>query len=162
MRSTPPSQPLTYLNSRGTQLENDRSKLDNSPYLTPHEQNTLSYLIGLTDFSISEGFNIFGTHTYRYQCSVKSVRRTMLTLFKKFKEYDTSFQMIWFAEPHRTGDSWHSHSLIKTFIRPKDLGAYWFKHYGYGTFKKIKKDLGAEYYCAKYVAKQGSDYDYYF
>lgn len=117
---------------------------------------TQKVITGYSDYLAAEDWDFFATCTTRYPITLKSTRR----LADKLAKVSKAHNMFWAAEPFQVRDGFHFHALIKTDVEQQKLWKYWSKYYGRAQFSKYEPMIGAEGYCAKYINKYLSDYDF--
>jgi hypothetical protein len=106
------------------------------------------------------------TFTTKWELTLPSARRMALKIKEKFcSPLSDMFQidnpaMFWAAEPFDIKNGYHIHALIRTGASKKELREWSKKKYGRSMILDYQKGKGAASYCAKYITKKLSDYDY--
>lgn len=117
-------------------------------------------------------WDYFCTFTTRYQLTLPSARRLMWRFWdmKELKTFRSS-RLFWAAEPFDTRVGYHTHALLKvpegmpfkmlTEIYQVAAGNVSLSKSDWHRvqFKPYNKNLGATYYCGKYITKRLADYD---
>jgi len=116
-------------------------------------------------------WNYWATPTTGYRLTMASARRSMHRLHDALDRFSPC-QMFWASEPFDTKEGFHTHALIQSDLPYKLIIDTWQKVSGNSKFEKGKKwnriqldeykpELGAGYYCGKYISKKLSDYDFF-
>ena len=124
-----------------------------------------------------EKWDFFCTFTTPYPMSLPSARRAMERLQHSLTTEATKSKMFWTAEPFDSKESYHVHALIRlqdsnnaSLAKKRALiKSSWQRvsNGRYGTANKFTfvdpyvKGKGAHYYTAKYLSREGVDYDIY-
>jgi hypothetical protein len=115
-------------------------------------------------------WNYWATPTTGYTLTQPSARRAMHRLHDALDRFSPC-EMFWASEPFDTKEGFHTHALIKSALPFKIIVDTWQQVSGNTKFERGKKwnriqlddynpELGAGYYCGKYITKKLSDYDY--
>lgn len=113
--------------------------------------------------SIDWGY--FCTLTTHYPQSVASARRMMNKLHGLLSENKNNPLIFWVAEPFDSLYGYHVHALIKVDSKNgfKAIKKCWRivskSNRNYTVIQKYIRDKGANFYVAKYLSRNSTDYD---
>ena len=109
-------------------------------------------------------WDYFTTLSFKHLIKEHQNRKIMDRLVNTLYLKDKPFEMFWVSEWHRSGSSVHNHLLVKGDIT-QDIDRFWISNRlsdkKFISHIKYDKDKGANYYVAKYLAKN-IEYDYIF
>jgi hypothetical protein len=120
-------------------------------------------------FVAKQSWDYFVTFTTRYELTLKSTRRLMERFMEKTgNESFMKQRLFWVAERYECKDGFHAHGLLASRLDYKDLvqayqvvtGAKRSGDWSAITLKKYNSSQAAAKYCAKYILKRYSDYDF--
>jgi len=108
-------------------------------------------------------WNYWCTFTTRRPISINSARRVATQLGRLFCAKDllnVDPLMFWAAEPFDAREGFHIHALLKCDYDKKTIQKLCNEKYGRSTILEYENGKGATDYCAKYISKNLSDYDF--
>ena len=129
---------------------------------------------GMANFLDGQPWNLWTTLSTEYGLSMKSARRSMERMTDKVAKDIGQHRVFWAAEPFDVKEGYHIHSLWSfDSINWSSDNKAMYKQFvsSWRTISNIDranvfserydKGKGAHHYCAKYISKNLSDYDFF-